>query len=236
MNGELVTQFQKQKREAQANHTRKSSPYLISVPMQIKLCTKRAYQRIMNDWASTVTTVVSQMIMALIVGSVFYNTPHATTGFFAKGATLFFAVLLNALLALSEINSLYAQRPIVEKHASYAFYHPSTEAIAGIVSDIPIKFMLAVAFNVILYFMTNLRRAPSQFFIYFLIVFITMFVMSAVFRTMGAITKTISQAMSLAGVLVLALVVYTGFVLPVPYMHPWFNWIHYLSESQQLRP
>ncbi|GAB7355524.1 hypothetical protein MBLNU459_g6007t1 [Dothideomycetes sp. NU459] len=229
MNGNTVTEMRQQKREMQANHTRKGSPYLISIPMQIKLCTKRAYQRIWNEKSSTVATVTSQIIMALIVGSVFYDTPHATQGFFAKGATLFFAVLLNALLALSEINSLYAQRPIVEKHASYAFYHPSTEAIAGMVSDIPIKFLLAVAFNVILYFMTNLRRAPSQFFIYFLIVFMIMFVMSAVFRTMGAVTKTISQAMTLAGVLVLALVVYTGFVLPVPYMHPWFNWIHYLN-------
>lgn len=76
--------------------------------------------------------------------------------------------------SVSEINSLYSQRPIVEKHASYAFYHPATEAIAGIVSDIPVKFMLAVAFNVILYFLSDLRREPSQFFLYFLITFMIM--------------------------------------------------------------
>jgi ABC-type lipoprotein export system ATPase subunit len=29
--------------------------------------------------------------------------------------------------------------------------------------------------------------------------------------------------------MILALVVYTGFVLPVPSMHPWFEWIHYLN-------
>lgn len=143
---------------------------------------------------------------------------------------MFFAVLLNALIAVNEIQNLYAQRPIVEKHKSYAFYHPATEAIAGIVSDIPVKFGLAVGFNVILYFMADLRREPSQFFIYFLIVFMIMFVMAAVFRTMAALTKTIAQAMSLAGVLILVLVIYTGFVLPTPYMHPWFAWLHYLSK------
>lgn len=56
-----------------------------------------------------------------------------------------------------------------------------------------------------------------------------MFVMSAVFRTMAAITKSAAQAMGLAGVLILALIVYTGYVLPVPSMHPWFEWIHYLN-------
>jgi ATP-binding cassette subfamily G (WHITE) protein 2 (PDR) len=229
LGGALVQEFEQHKHAAQAHHSRPKSPFIISVPMQIKLNTKRAYQRIWNDKASTITTIVVQMIMAFIVGSVFYGTPAATQGFFSKGATLFFAVLLNALIAMSEINALYAQRPIVEKHASYAFYHPATEAIAGIVSDIPVKFSLAVAFNVILYFMAGLRSEPSQFFIYFMITFVIMFVMSAVFRTMAAVTKTISQAMGLAGILILVLVVYTGFVVPTPYMKVWFKWIHYIS-------
>ncbi|GCB22646.1 ABC transporter CDR4 [Aspergillus awamori] len=223
------TEFHERKRAVQAKHTRPKSPFLLSVPMQIKLNTKRAYQRLWMDIQSTVSTVCGQIIMALIIGSVYYNAPNDTASFVSKGAALFFAVLLNALAAMSEINTLYAQRPIVEKQASYAFYHPATEAIAGVVSDIPVKFALAVAFNIILYFMVNLRREPAQFFIYFLISFIIMFVMSAVFRTMAAVTKTISQAMSLAGVLILALIVYTGFVLPVPSMHPWFEWIHYLN-------
>ncbi|KAJ9490393.1 hypothetical protein VN97_g2891 [Penicillium thymicola] len=224
-----VADFQEWKRGAQAKHTRPKSPYIISVPMQIKLNTVRAYQRLWNDATATISTIVTNIIMALIIGSVFYGTPDATAGFTSKGATLFFAVLLNALTAMAEINSLYSQRPIVEKHNSFAFYHPATEAIAGVLSDIPVKFALAVVFNIILYFLAGLKREPSNFFLYFLITFIITFVMSAVFRTLAAITKTISQAMGLAGVMILILVVYTGFVLPVPSMHPWFEWLHYLN-------
>ncbi|KAL4861602.1 hypothetical protein BDV12DRAFT_203849 [Aspergillus spectabilis] len=226
---QALTDFQERKRGAQAKHTRPKSPYIISVPMQIKLNTIRAYQRLWNDAASTISIVVTNIIMALIIGSVFYGTTDATAGFTSKGATLFFAVLLNALTAMSEINSLYSQRPIVEKHASFAFYHPATEAIAGVLSDIPVKFALAVVFNIILYFMAGLKREASNFFLYFLITLIITFVMSAVFRTLAAVTQTISQAMGLAGVMILALVVYTGFVLPVPSMHPWFEWIHYIN-------
>ncbi|KAE8147777.1 ABC-2 type transporter-domain-containing protein [Aspergillus avenaceus] len=227
--GPTLTSFQQKKREVQAKHTRAKSPYLLSVPMQIKLNTKRAYQRVWNDISSTVSVVISQIVMALILGSLFYNSPDATAGFTARCATLFFAVLLNALIAMSEIISLYSQRPIVEKHASYAFYHPATEAIAGVVSDIPVKAAMAVAFNVILYFMANLRQEAAQFFLYLLVTFIVMFVMSAVFRTMAAVTSTVAQAMGLAGISILALVVYTGFVLPVPSMHPWFEWIHWIN-------
>jgi len=222
-------EFHQRKRGNQAKHTRPKSPYIISVPMQIKLNTKRAYQRLWNDAAATVSTILTNIIMALIIGSTFYDAPSTTAGFLEKGATLFFAVLLNALTAMSEINSLYAQRPIVEKHNSYAFYHPFTEAIAGVLADIPVKFCLAVVFNIILYFLAGLQREPGNFFLYFLITFIITFVMSAVFRTLAAVTKTVSQAMALAGIMILALVVYTGFVLPRPSMHPWFEWIHYLN-------
>ncbi|GIZ47704.1 hypothetical protein CKM354_001078900 [Cercospora kikuchii] len=226
--GELQ-QFRDYKNQAQAQHVRPKSPYVVSVFMQVKLNTKRQAQRIWNDKASTFTPIISNIIMALILGSVFYGTPDATVGFQSKGATLFFAVLLNALTAISEINSLYDQRPIVEKHKSYAFYHPATEAISGIVLDLPLKFMFATGFNIILYFMAGLRREPGQFFLFFLINFVTMFVMAAVFRTMAALTKTISQAMALSGVLILAIVVYTGFVVPIPYMKDWFGWIRWIN-------
>ncbi|UKZ57315.1 hypothetical protein TrVGV298_011168 [Trichoderma virens] len=227
--GESLAYFRQQKNLRQAKRMRPKSPYIISIPMQIRFNTKRAYQRIWNDIYATMASTVVQIVMALIIGSIFFDTPNNTSGFYAKGSVLFVAILLNALTAISEINSLYSQRPIVEKHASYAFYHPATEAAAGIAADIPIKFITSTVFNIILYFMAGLRRTASQFFIYYLIGYVSIFVMSAIFRTMAAITKTVSQAMSLAGILVLALVIYTGFTITVPEMHPWFSWIRWIN-------
>lgn len=63
---------------------------------------------------------------------------------------------MNALISITEINSLYDQRPIIEKQASYAFVHPFTEALGGVVADIPVKFVSAVVFNIIFYFLAGL--------------------------------------------------------------------------------
>ncbi|KAF2761450.1 ATP-binding cassette transporter ABC1 [Pseudovirgaria hyperparasitica] len=228
-NSGAASQLREQQQYLQAKHVRKGSPYTINTVMQVRLCTRRAYQRVMGDKSATVSQSVMNLILALIIGSVFFGTPNASGGFFAKGSVLFMAALLNALTAIGEINSLYAQRPIVEKHASYAFYHPATEAAAGIVLDIPVKFVVSTIFNIVLYFMAGLRVEPAQFFLYFLITYLSTFVMSAIFRTMAALTKTVSQAMALSGVLVLALVIYTGFVIAVPQMHPWFSWIRWIN-------
>ncbi|RHZ44991.1 uncharacterized protein CDV56_102336 [Aspergillus thermomutatus] len=225
--GESAQAFHEMKRFKQAKHVRPKSPYIISIPMQIKLCTIRAYQRIWNDKPSTLTTVIGRICMSLIIGSIYYGTPNASAGFQSKGAALFFAVLMNALISITEINSLYDQRPIIEKQASYAFVHPWTEAFGGIVSDIPVKFVSAVVLNIIFYFLAGL----IQFFIFFVLTFLSTLAMSGIFRTLAASTKTLAQAMSMAGVIVLAIVIYTGFVIPVPQMSsiPWFSWIRWIN-------
>ncbi|KAK0644699.1 ABC-2 type transporter-domain-containing protein [Cercophora newfieldiana] len=224
-----IAAMREHKNYRQAKYVRPKSPYLISVPMQVRLNTVRAYQRLWNDMSATTSHMIAQLVIAFIIGSIFYGNPDATVGFAGKGSVLFMAILLNALTAISEIDGLYAQRPIVEKHNSYAFYHPATEAAAGIVADLPIKFMTATVFNLVVYFLAGLRRTPDQFFLYFLVSYVSTFVMSAIFRTLAAITKTVSQAMALAGVLVLALVNFTGFTQPPPQMHPWFGWIRWIN-------
>ena len=168
-----VSELRDHNRAMQSKHTRRESPYMISVPMIIKLCSTRAYQRLVNDKVSTISTIMSQMILALVIGSIFYGTPNTTGYSFSKGSTLFFAILINALLSISEINNLYEQRLIVEKHVSYAFYHPWTEAMAGVVTKIHVKFATAVVFNITLDFLASLRAQPSQFFIFFLLKFVS---------------------------------------------------------------
>jgi ATP-binding cassette subfamily G (WHITE) protein 2 (PDR) len=227
--GKAIAELRQQQQLRKAKHVRLGSPYLISIPMQIRLNTKRAFQRRWNDISATLTSAIMNLVMALVIGSIFFGQADGTAAFYSKGSVIFIGVLLNALTAISEINGLYAQRPIVEKQASYAFYHPATEAAAGIFADIPIKFFIAVFFNLVLYFMAGLRREPAQFFLFFLITYMCTFVMSGIFRTMAALTKTIEQAMAISGVLVLALVIYTGFVISPPQMHPWFAWIRWIN-------
>ena len=226
---DTIDQFKTSRHADQSRLAPNKSPYTISIPQQIRICTVRAYQRVWNDRSSTMSMLFGQVIMALIMGSLFYGQPNGTVSFFARGGVLFFTITINALLAISEINGLYEQRPIVAKHGSYAFCAPIAEAMASVVADLPVKFLANVAFNIILYFLAGLRETPSAFFAFFLFNFLATLSMSLMFRTVAQSTKTISQAMVIAGVLVMGLVIYAGFTPPVPLMHPWFSWIRYIN-------
>lgn len=136
---------------------------------------------------------------------------------------------MTSIANVNQILTLYAQRPIVEKHARYALYHPSAEAISSMLCDMPYKVTNAITFNLALYFMTNLRREPGAFFFFLLISFATVLVMSMIFRTIASASRTLFQALVPAALLILDLVVFTGFVIPKKYMLDWCRWLHYID-------
>ncbi|KUI55507.1 ABC transporter CDR4 [Cytospora mali] len=228
---ETLKEFRETKSRRKARLARRGSPYILSFRQQIGINTKRAYQRIWGDKLSHVFNAVMQLITALVIGSMFFgpSTYNSTVSFISKGPAVFIALLSNALTSVSEINTLYAQRPIVEKHVSFAFYHPAAEALAGIVASIPVKLVIAICFNPALYFLANLRREPGNFFLFFLVMYLVTFVFAGIFHTVAAATKHSAHAMTIASVLILALTIYTGFMISVPQMHPWFSWIRWID-------
>lgn len=108
-------------------------------------------------------------------------------------------------------------------------YHPFAEAVASMLCDMPYKLLNAITFNIPLYFMTNLRREPGAFFIFLLFSFVTTLTMSMLFRTMAATSRTLSQALVPAAILILGLVIYTGFTIPTRNMLGWSRWMNYIN-------
>ncbi|OBT88242.1 hypothetical protein VE02_02778 [Pseudogymnoascus sp. 03VT05] len=229
INGPDAEAFRAHKRAQQAKSQRAKSPFTLSYFGQVRLCLWRAYRRLIGDPSITVGQLVANIVMGLIITSIFFNLQLTTASFFQRSALIFFAILMNAFSSALEILTLYAQRPIVEKHARYAFYHPSAEAFASMLIDMPYKTVNSIVFNLVLYFMSNLRREPGAFFFFLFVSYLTVLTMSGIFRTIAASSRTLSQAMVPAAVLILGLVMFTGFVIPIDYMLGWSRWMNYID-------
>ena len=217
------------RRAHQATLTPSRSPYTLSLPQQIWLCMRRGMQRLRGDITFFVVTVLGNFVISLVLGSVFYKLPDDASSINSRCILLFFAILFNALSSALEILSLYVQRPIVEKHARYALYQPAAEAVASAVCEMPSKILSALAFNIPLYFMADLRHGADHFFIFLLFGFTCTLTMSTIIRTIGQASKTVHQALTPAAIFIIALVIYTGFVLPKSAMQGWMKWISYIN-------
>lgn len=73
--------------------------------MQVKLCVARGFQRLRGDMSLALSGIFGNSVMALIIGSVFYNLEDNTGSFYSRGALIFFAVLLNGFSSALEVCS-----------------------------------------------------------------------------------------------------------------------------------
>ncbi|EAU30228.1 hypothetical protein ATEG_09091 [Aspergillus terreus NIH2624] len=206
-----------------------SSPFTVDFVDQVKTCIIRQYQILWGDKATFLIKQVSTLIQALIAGSLFYNAPNNSGGLFVKSGALFFSLLFNSLLSMSEVTDSFSGRPVLIKHKSFAFFHPAAFCIAQITADIPVLLFQISIFSLVVYFMVGLTTSASAFFTYWILVFATTMVMTALFRAIGALFTTFDGASKVSGFFISALIMYTGYMIQKPQMHPWFGWIYWIN-------
>lgn len=221
--------FSESRRLDQSGMQRKRSPFNLSYFSQAHICLWRAWTLLKGDPSVPLTMLVSNFFEGIIISSIFYNLPADTSSFFRRAILLFFIVLMNAFGNILEIMTLYEKRKIVEKHARYAFYHPSAEAISAMICDMPYKITNTILLNTTLYFMCNLRREPGPFFFFLLFSFVLTLTMSMLFRLVGSVTKSPAQALAPASIILLILMLYCGFAIPPAYMQVWLGWLRWLN-------
>ncbi|KAH6615048.1 opaque-specific ABC transporter CDR3 [Boeremia exigua] len=229
LGGTGCEQFATSRNLEKSQTQRSTSPFTLSYWGQVRLCMWRELKRLKGDPSVPITMLTVNFFEALIIASIFYNLPANTSSLFMRGAVLFMMVLLNAFSSMLEIMSLYAKRQIVEKHNRYALYHPSAEAMASMVVDLPHKILNGLVVNCTLYFMANLRREAGAFFFFYLIAFTMTLSMSMFFRLFASMTKTIAQALAPSSIILLVLVLYMGFGIPVKYMKGWASWVRWID-------
>ncbi|KAL9044464.1 MAG: hypothetical protein Q9214_002399 [Letrouitia sp. 1 TL-2023] len=207
----------------------KKSPLTVSFPKQVKACIIRQYQIVWGDKPTFIIKQLATLVQSLVVGSLFYDAPDDSAGLFSKSGALFFALLYQSLMALSEVTDSFAGRPVLAKHKSFALFHPAAFCIAQIAADLPVLFFQVSQFSLVLYFMVGLKLTAAAFWIFWITLFAIAMCITAVMRAIGAAFTTFDGATKLSGFWFSALVIYTGYFIPKPQMHPWFVWIYWIN-------
>ncbi|KAI0470238.1 ABC-2 type transporter-domain-containing protein [Xylaria cf. heliscus] len=202
----------------------RTSTYPIPLYRQAFVCIHRAYRRICRNIAADISAAIANTILGLIVGSVFYNLPGTSDTLQPRAVLIFFSLMINAFAPAFEVVVMWAQRPIVEKHHRYAFYHPSTERLASLVCDLPTKVLVCLGIHIPIYFLSNLRRTASAFIVYWFFMFVNLITMSLLFRVIGSVSKTREQTSTPVSIIILLCIIYTGYIIPPKYMVPWLGW------------
>lgn len=159
-----------------SNRLPKNSPLTVSFAAQLKACTIRQYQILWGEKSTFFIKQVMSLVMALIAGSCFYDSPANSAGLFTKGGAVFFSMLYPCILALAEVTESFKGRPVLIKHKSFAMYHPAAFCVAQITADFPVLLVQCTLFSVVIYWMSGLKHTAAAFFTFWIILFTSVLV------------------------------------------------------------
>jgi ATP-binding cassette subfamily G (WHITE) protein 2 (SNQ2) len=126
--------------------------------------------------------------------------------------SIFFILLFNALLGMTEVTTSFSGRAILAKHKSFALYRPAAVVLAQVLADFPILIGQVTAFLLPIYWMSGLKHTASAFFTLWIITYVTTLALLGFFRAIGFSFSSFDGASQVSGLAVGLLILYTGFV------------------------
>ncbi|KAI0469136.1 putative ABC multidrug transporter [Xylaria cf. heliscus] len=225
------------RREIEKNRTfnflsREHSVYQVSFGKQVWACTTRQLQVLWGDRWTNSLKLASNVIVAFVSGSLFYHLAPTSTATFDRAGALFWPLLYLGLNCLSETTGSFMGRPIFSRHKLFGFTRPAAQAIACTLADIPFTILGVSIFEIIYYFLAGFARDGGKFFTQWFIYIVFTLCLLSFYRMIGAWNSHFGLASQISGWSTMVIMVYAGYLIPVPSMHVWFRWIAYIDPVQ----
>ncbi|KAI1097337.1 ABC-2 type transporter-domain-containing protein [Jackrogersella minutella] len=207
----------------------KHSVYSVGFHLQVWALMKRQFVLKLQDKLSLSLSWARTIVIAIVLGTLYFNLQHTSASAFSKGGLLFISLLFNAFEAFSELGSTMTGRPIVNKHKAYTFHRPSALWIAQIFVDTAFSSVRILVFAIIVYFMSNLTRTPGAFFIFYLMILVGNIAMTLYFRAIACMSPDFDYAIKFAVVTVTLFILTSGYLIQYQSQQVWLRWIFWIN-------
>ncbi|KAL2119857.1 hypothetical protein VTJ04DRAFT_6818 [Mycothermus thermophilus] len=207
----------------------KRSAYSVGFHQQVWALVRRQYLLKKQDVLALVLSQLRNVIIAVVLGTLYLNLGQTSASAFSKGGLLFIALLHNVFSAFSELAGTMTGRTVVNKHRAYAFHRPSAMWIAQILVDQLFSAIQVLVFSLIVYWMTNLVRDAGAFFTFYLLLLCANLSMTLFFRIIGCVSPDFDYAAKFVCVLITLMITTAGYLIQYQSQQVWLRWIYYIN-------
>jgi ATP-binding cassette, subfamily G (WHITE), member 2, SNQ2 len=226
---EMHDEFRAAHNEAKRKHTPESSVYSVPFYLQVWALMQRQFLIKWQDKFSFTVSWITSVTIAIIIGTVWLNSPQTSLGAFPRGGALFISLLFNAFQAFGELPATMLGRPIVNKHKAYTFHRPCALWLGQIIVDLAFAATQILVFSIIVYFMCGLARDAGGFFTFVLLILSGYLAMTLFFRTIGCLCPDFDYAMKFVAVVITFFVLTSGYLIQDQDQQVWLKWIFWIN-------
>ena len=153
----ILEDFKTFARSKKSRFVSKKSPYNTSYAKQILLCTRRQWWQLKGYPIPLYMKIITTVVCALLIGSMFYDMPVNIAGAFSRGGFMFYTIALLVWIQLAELEDAVAGREIASRQKRFAFVRPSAVSLARVLFDLVTILIVNLLYCIIAYFLGGLK-------------------------------------------------------------------------------
>ncbi|KAH7835114.1 hypothetical protein Vadar_023002 [Vaccinium darrowii] len=207
------------------------SKYSLSKWELCRACMSREYLLMRRNSFIYLFKTIQLAITALITMTVFLRTRMGVDVIHANSylGALFFSLLILFFDGFPEMAMTVARLPVFYKQRDLYFYPAWSYTIPSTILKVPLSLMEALIWTSLTYYVIGYSPEPGRFFRQLILLFAMHFAAISMFRFVASIFRTM-VASSAAGTLsILAVFLFSGFIIPKPSMPIWLKWGFWIS-------
>lgn len=153
-----------------------------------------------------------------------YSNWKAISGF------MFFAIMSSFMTSASPVVMNFpAERQILLKEEGSKMYSLGAYFLSRNLVELPFTLLFPLLFSLVVYWMVGLASTPGQFFMFFFCNFLVFLSGTSLGMLMGSLIKEVKSAGGIMGVVVLPVVLFSGFYKNRNNLPVWIGWLEYIS-------
>ncbi|POM69882.1 ABC Superfamily [Phytophthora palmivora] len=203
------------------------SQYQRSVWANLLTLVRRQFMLIMRDTNTLRSRIVLLLVVAVVSSTAFMNV-NPTNVPLVLGS-IFQSVLFPLFEQTSQLAMFVKMRDVFYKQRSGNFFQTSAYVLANVISQVPLALPESLIYGAFMYWIAGLENDIGSFFLFEVIIFLTVMAAILIFFFVAAISPNIYITNPVALGILQAVFLFAGFIVTRSQIPNYLTWVYWLD-------
>lgn len=196
---------------------------------QVGVITRRTFVYKLRNPDAVASQFFASVVMAVIVGSVYYKLPLTQSGARDRLAAIAFIILTQSFMAFDLVVLAPLERTIMLRDSMSGMYSSVAFYAGRTLAEFPVHMLLAATVGVITCFMYGLQPGAAQVLQYIVTIMLVTNCGASMLLLVGTAAKTMAAGNALATLVLVFASLFNNFFVSTQNLHPGYRWIAEIS-------
>ncbi|NXE25713.1 ABCG2 protein, partial [Ardeotis kori] len=197
---------------------------------QLYWVSKRSLKNLIRSPQASVAQLAVTIILALVVGAIFFGVKLDRSGIQNRVGSLFFITTNQCFSSVSSIELFIRDKKLFVHQYTSGYYRVSAYFLALMIGDLlPMRTAPVIIFSCISYWMIGYQAIAGRFFFFMLTLVLVSYTATAMSLAISAGMDVVAVANLLITICFVLMLIFSGLLVNLPSIMAWLNWLKYFS-------